>query len=200
MSIACVVHGDALRATAWANGGGTTREVAVWPPDVGLDDFDWRISVAEVSRDGDFSFFIGVDRILVLIEGDAMDLMIDEVRYRLVPLQPIIFRGEASTSCTIGGGPTRDLNVMTRRGRAAALVELLESRARLDGSPGELGIHCIATTDETVWLAVLTGNWTSEPDPLGNLGPGDFARIDGDTHLIGHGRIIRISVRSEMGD
>jgi environmental stress-induced protein Ves len=195
MSIASIVRGDALRVMEWANGGGTTREVAVWPPAAGLDDFDWRISLAEVSRDGDFSSFAGIDRILALIEGGAMDLTIDGVRHRLVPLQPVVFRGESSTSCTIGGGPTRDLNVMTRRGRATAWVELLASREVLNDSLGGSGVQCPAMPDETVWLMVLTGTWTCEPDPLVILGPGDFALIDSDVHLIGQGQVIRISVR-----
>lgn len=200
MSIATVVRGDAMRVMPWANGGGTTHEVVVFPPGAGLDDFHWRISVAEVSRDGDFSSFIGVDRVLVLIDGDAMQLTVDGVDQHLRRLQPVTFRGESSTSCTLAGGPTRDLNVMTRRGRAAAQIELLESRAELDGSLGELGIHCIAATNQTVWLALITGVWTEETAPSVDLNPGDFALIDGSVDLIGHGRIIRISVRTEMGD
>ncbi|MFN9927385.1 MAG: HutD family protein, partial [Phenylobacterium sp.] len=51
-------------AVPWKNGGGITRELAVWPPGASFDDFVWRVSMAEVHQDGPFSSFPGVDRIL----------------------------------------------------------------------------------------------------------------------------------------
>ena len=47
----------------WRNGGGVTRELASSPE--GVDDFDWRVSIAEVTASGDFSRFPGVDRTIV---------------------------------------------------------------------------------------------------------------------------------------
>ena len=35
--------------TPWKNGLGQTRELACWPPGAGLDDFEWRVSVATVA-------------------------------------------------------------------------------------------------------------------------------------------------------
>jgi environmental stress-induced protein Ves len=46
----------------WKNGGGQTTDVAVFPDGAGLDDFDWRVSIARVDGDGPFSIFPGVDR------------------------------------------------------------------------------------------------------------------------------------------
>ena len=65
---------SSLPATPWKNGGGTTREIAAFPPGAGLDDFGWRLSVAEVERDGPFSVFSGVDRTIVLLDGAGMRL------------------------------------------------------------------------------------------------------------------------------
>ncbi|WP_344323995.1 HutD family protein, partial [Kitasatospora putterlickiae] len=42
-------------ATAWRNGGGVTREVAGHPVGSGLDDFRWRVSLADVASAGPFS-------------------------------------------------------------------------------------------------------------------------------------------------
>jgi environmental stress-induced protein Ves len=53
----------------WKNGAGTTREIAVEPAGAGTDDFDWRLSLAEVDRDAPFSAFPGVDRCIVLLRG-----------------------------------------------------------------------------------------------------------------------------------
>jgi environmental stress-induced protein Ves len=38
----------------WRNGGGVTRELLAWPTP---QDWDWRISVAEVEKNGPFSRF-----------------------------------------------------------------------------------------------------------------------------------------------
>ena len=69
MSDPRLVGSSDLVRVPWKNGGGTTAEVAVHPPGAGLDDFDWRISMADVAVDGPFSRFPGVDRTLVLAEG-----------------------------------------------------------------------------------------------------------------------------------
>lgn len=70
-------------ATVWKNGGGVTREIAVWPEGAGMDDFGWRVSLAEVAADGPFSAFPGIGRTLTLAEGAGMDLTVGGVR-RLV--------------------------------------------------------------------------------------------------------------------
>jgi environmental stress-induced protein Ves len=109
----------------WKNGGGTTAQVAGAPDGAGLDDFDWRVSVADVREGGPFSTFDGVQRVIVLLDGPAMDLDVDGVAHRLLPHQPFPFAGESDTVCTLPAGPTRDLNVMTRRGRFRAAVAIL---------------------------------------------------------------------------
>jgi environmental stress-induced protein Ves len=113
------------RQTTWRNGGGLTREVAVRPPSSGLDDFDWRISVAEVRAGGPFSPFPGVDRTIVLIDGPVMLLTVDGARHELRRHQPFTFDGAATTVCEVPAGPTRDLNVMTRRERFRAATEVV---------------------------------------------------------------------------
>ena len=50
-----------LRPAPWKNGGGSTTEIAVWPNGAGLDEFDWRISLATITQSGPFSFFPGID-------------------------------------------------------------------------------------------------------------------------------------------
>jgi environmental stress-induced protein Ves len=104
-------------ATPWKNGGGTTAEIAAHPPGAGLDDFDWRISVADVRSGGPFSIFAGIDRKLALLEG-ALTLTIE--RQGVVALTPgtppLDFPGDAKTEAVLTSGDAKDLNVMTRRG------------------------------------------------------------------------------------
>jgi environmental stress-induced protein Ves len=107
----------------WKNGGGTTAEVAVHPPGAGFDDFDWRISMADLAVDGPFSRFPGVDRTLVLAEGRDLVLDIEgDLQVLVRPGEARSFAGEAETAARLRGGPIRDINVMSRRGRFAHCV------------------------------------------------------------------------------
>ena len=111
-------------ATPWRNGGGSTYELAVEPPAAGLDDFAWRISIAAVEADGPFSRYPGVDRVITLLSGGPMSLTIDGVAHDLQPLQPFSFPGETHVDCVVGT-PSRDLNLMTRRGAVSGHLELV---------------------------------------------------------------------------
>lgn len=101
----------------WKNGGGSTTEIAIEPPGALLSDFDWRISLATITQDGPFSIFPGVDRTLALVEGPGLVLSVaNGGRFVLGDDDIIIeFAGEAAIEATLGGAPTIDFNVMTRR-------------------------------------------------------------------------------------
>ena len=105
-------------ARPWKNGGGTTRDIAVSPQGASLDTFDWRLSLAQVDRDGPFSRFDNVDRTIVLLSG-AMTLHERDRRIDLQRNDPFAFEGERAIEATVAGGSTLDFNVMTRRGRAS---------------------------------------------------------------------------------
>ncbi|MGE0144668.1 MAG: HutD family protein [Planctomycetota bacterium] len=112
------------RLLPWKNGGGRTREVATDEDRSGT--FRWRVSVAEVDRDGPFSEFPGVDRTLWLLRGAGMALKVDGVDVRLLePYEPFGFAGEARVSATLIDGPTEDLNLMVRRDRSRANAAIL---------------------------------------------------------------------------
>ncbi len=111
-----------LPPVPWRNGGGVTREV-VAGGSVGRD-FDWRISIADVKAPGPFSAFPGVYRTITLLEGERMELVIDAVEQVLARFESLSFDGASRTSCSLPAGPTRDLNVMTRRDRVSAAVTI----------------------------------------------------------------------------
>ena len=121
-----LVRSDGMRQMTWANGSGVTHEVAICPSGAGLAGFDWRISLADISVDGDFSSFVGVERVLVLIEGKGMNLTLDGHTQPIEPFSPVHFAGESVASCTLPHGPTRDLNVMVRRDQVACVVDILD--------------------------------------------------------------------------
>ena len=123
---------ECLRATPWKNGGGSTTEIAVAPPDAGFDDFDWRVSLATITTDGPFSSFPGIDRSLMLVEGDSVQLTLDGARkVHLNAAQPMLwFPGEAAVHAQVRG-VTTDFNVMTRRDRCRHQLEKITAPGRL---------------------------------------------------------------------
>ncbi|MGW5421731.1 HutD/Ves family protein [Streptomyces sp. NPDC003943] len=125
-----MIEGRLLRAhdrpaTPWRNGGGVTREVAAGPAEAGLDDFVWRVSLADVATGGPFSAFPGVDRVITVVDGPGMELTVDGTPHTVAdPYEPFAFSGDAATGCRLLGGPIVDFNVMTRRDAATADVRV----------------------------------------------------------------------------
>src|SRR5882757_2914352 len=115
------------RVMPWKNGGGTTTEITISPDGAGLDDFDWRISMARVEGGGPFSSFAGVDRTLAVLEGEG--IVLDIAGWPPVEVTgasaPLAFSADVPTTATLISGPITDLNVMTRRGRVMHAVERL---------------------------------------------------------------------------
>lgn len=146
---------SAIPPQRWKNGAGLTREIAAWPAGAGIDDFEWRLSVAELERDAPFSAFPGVDRCIVVLDGTRMDLH-DEGGRRvqaLRPLEPWSFDGERVLHAVLPQGPCRDFNVMTRRGRWRAAVGVLRQGAT------------VAAADATLLMA-LAGRWRAADQEL----------------------------------
>ncbi|WP_340118691.1 HutD family protein [Pelagibius sp. 7325] len=131
-----------IAAAPWKNGGGVTREIATGAsPGAGADpdaDWGWRVSLAEVARDGPFSLFPDTDRVIAVIDGAGMDLIRpDGSILPLDPLQPVRFAGEAPLSGRLRSGPVRDLNAMVRRGRFAAQMEILQGPSSVSFETGD---------------------------------------------------------------
>ena len=138
------------RSMPWKNGAGRTTEIAVHPPGAALDAFAWRVSIADVERDGPFSRFPGIDRTIVLLAGSGMRLagpgtspkgpgMGPKGTAREVELTTRFvahdFSGDDAIDCTLLAGPCRDFNAMFRRGRARGRVAVVrDSPARLESA------------------------------------------------------------------
>ena len=128
-------------ATPWRNGGGITWPVAASPA-AGAD-FDWRVSIAEIAADGDFSAFPGVDRTIAVIDGAGVQLVEGDREVLLAPLRPVSFSGDARTSCRLIAGRTMDLNLMCARGRAAGSMEFRSVDGSLRVTPEQPGDELI---------------------------------------------------------
>lgn len=107
------------RRMRWKNGAGQTSEI-LRVPDV--EDWDWRLSIADIETDAAFSVFPGVERQLVLLGGHGLRLRFDDglVHELLQPHGALHFSGERPLVGELLDGPTRDFNVMWKRGAVEA--------------------------------------------------------------------------------
>jgi hypothetical protein len=114
----------------WKDGGGHTAEIAAHPTGATLATFDWRVSIADVTADGPFSRFAGVDRIIVLVSGAGMRLAggAHDAELRAV-YEPYAFSGDDALTCSLIAGPVRDFNLMLRRGRTQGRVVVVRDAA-----------------------------------------------------------------------
>lgn len=101
------------REMPWKNGQGSTIELA---RDAGMDlqQFLWRVSMADVSRDGPFSFFPERQRMLSILEGEGMILDIEHtaVQQKLTAQSVYAFSGELAVQSQLIAGPVRDFNLI----------------------------------------------------------------------------------------
>lgn len=97
--------------TPWKNGGGITRLVASAPGR--LREFDWRLSLADVSAAGPFSCFPGISRLMGILSGQ---LQLEVEGLPSVTLRTnssaFAFPGDAPAYGTPLGGVVQDINLM----------------------------------------------------------------------------------------
>ncbi|PKH42789.1 HutD protein [Nocardioides alpinus] len=101
-----IVRSDEVPPRPWGNGGGTTRELAT------ADDGAWRISLADVDRDGPFSTFPGRHRLLTVVDGPVLGLEVDGETHVVEPHRPFAFSGDAAVVASVPEGAVRALNVI----------------------------------------------------------------------------------------
>jgi environmental stress-induced protein Ves len=132
---------ESLPATLWKNGGGVTREVVRIPAGADLETFTWRVSMAELSADGSFSSFPGIDRVIALLSGAGVHMRSRDgtIDHRLTtPFSPYSFSGDQSIDATLVVGPSRDFNVMTRRSQVRADVRVIRDQERIGAADSGL--------------------------------------------------------------
>ncbi|MCG7326822.1 HutD family protein [Achromobacter sp. ACRQX] len=106
----------ALPPEPWKNGGGVTRTLAADPAG------RWRVSIADIERDGPYSRFPGYDRVSVVLAGEGVMLQGEGVAVPLRLREPAVFGGDALLQSTLVGGPVQVLNLFVLRGGARASV------------------------------------------------------------------------------
>jgi hypothetical protein len=98
----------------WANGKGTSYEIASDRNE--SDNWSWRVAIAPVKENGPFSVLPGIDRELVVLEGNGMVLDVDGESIECLPGRVVRFSGDSMTFARLVDGPVVDLGLMTVRG------------------------------------------------------------------------------------
>ncbi|MEJ5081732.1 MULTISPECIES: HutD/Ves family protein [unclassified Ochrobactrum] len=174
----------------WKNGGGVTVEIAIYPENASVDNFDWRISTATVANDGPFSVFTGIDRTLSVLEGNGIVLDVEGVETTLTrETAPFAFGADASSSARLIEGPITDLNVMTRRRNFAHQVERIVTNDSV----------IVEAESGTVLIFCAEGNFELKSDSrIAHLDQHDCLILSEDTQfsveLIGKGIAYKISI------
>ena len=105
-----VLKAEQYTKMLWKNGAGYTLEIARSQGDA---DFDWRISMADVTTSGPFSTFPNKQRIITVLDGKGIELHVDHLPARSLKLGDIFaFHGESQVQSELVDGAIRDLNLI----------------------------------------------------------------------------------------
>lgn len=131
-----ILSPEAFKTIPWKNGLGHTTELAI-NNGGNLDDFDWRLSIASVVNDGEFSNFSGYQRNLVLIEGSG--LILDHGNGDIDKLTNLLdiahFDGGNKTYGSLVNGAIKDFNVITNQQSYNAQVDSYTGSKKLSFTP-----------------------------------------------------------------
>lgn len=105
-------------ARPWRNGGGITRDIAIFPGESGDDEFLWRASIATITDVGPFSSWLGIDRTLLVLRGElALEIEARREIQMDENTSSLAFAGENQVVAKPLGIPCLVLNIMVRRDR-----------------------------------------------------------------------------------
>ncbi|WP_288422147.1 HutD family protein [uncultured Acinetobacter sp.] len=105
-----LIRADQYTKMLWKNGAGFTLEIARSQGDA---DFEWRISMADVTTSGPFSLFPNKQRIISVLDGQGIVLHVDNLPAKMLNQGDIFaFHGESQVQSELVDGAIRDLNLI----------------------------------------------------------------------------------------
>ncbi|QIG47047.1 HutD family protein [Nordella sp. HKS 07] len=145
-----LLRAEGYEAKPWKNGQGITRDILLWPA---TDEFDLRVSLADIPPASTFSAFPGITRHITRISGSATTLIFADGRVeRLGLMTPLTFDSGEAPHCEASGDDVRVLNVMTRATSWRSSVRPLAA-----------GRHPVVLAEgHAVLLFAVAGEWRVE--------------------------------------
>ncbi|UWQ45751.1 HutD/Ves family protein [Leisingera aquaemixtae] len=166
------------QAVPWKNGGGVTRELVVHEQDGHMV---WRVSLADITRNGPFSAFPGLARIHCVTEGAGHSLSNGNTRLEAWPLQPLCFDGGVDLECRLRDGPCKAFNV-------------IYDPAQLTAEPKVLADGIVPDTEGPQMLFVVSG--ILDVAGIDRLGPGEgiVTQSAAGAVITGGGTVIQVRI------
>lgn len=118
MSVFHRVPAETLHAEPWANGAGSTTVLASGPDP---KTWRWRLSIARIDSDADFSALPGVRRQFAALDA-ALALRFADGERQALRLAVLRFDGADAPHAHLSDGPTRAFNLMLRDGAEGELI------------------------------------------------------------------------------
>jgi len=149
-----IIYPSQFKSIPWKNGLGETIELAI--NDGGtLDNFDWRLSIASVVSDGQFSDFSGYHRDLILLSGKGINLQhhgnkTDKLNELLAVAS---FDGGYKTTGKLISGSIKDFNVIVNKSKFRTRIRTYPTLQSVVLSPSD---YCFAFC--TSRIIVMTNN------------------------------------------
>jgi environmental stress-induced protein Ves len=125
-----IINTSDFKEVLWKNGKGLSREIYCIPQESDPALFNFRLSMATVTESAPFSIYTGIDRFLMLLDGDGVRLKFEDQADALLdsPFDCLEFEGEEVIFCELLKGECIDFNVMTNRswGKSSVISSLLK--------------------------------------------------------------------------
>ncbi len=171
---ATTIQAKSLAASPWKNGGGLTKQIAIYPAHASLEkgDFTWRLSSAQIEKPGPFSSFPDFRRFLALVKGEALTLKFPQTEKTLRRGGVIEFAGQESVTAELPEGPVTDLGIIFDPDQALVKLSVLRLENR---------VRSFTLTAPNVFFFVMSGELAASVYPGEKesiLLPGDTLRID----------------------
>lgn len=144
--------------------GGTTTQIAIWPPNALYADRDflWRISSATVDlEESDFTPLPDYERLISTLEGE---IVLTHNGGEPIKLRPFEVHAFSGADATHSRGRCRDFNLMLRRGCVIGTMQALrlsDTPTILNAGAGVAGLSFPA--EEQVLLYCVEGEATAYP-------------------------------------
>ncbi|WP_141363792.1 HutD family protein [Glutamicibacter uratoxydans] len=150
----------------WGNGKGATRLIDAHPS-ADAEEWDWRLSLATLAENSEFSPAGGVVRIVTIASEGPVQLNLNGTCHELSLGMQAQFLDTDRAAITLGGYEQYALNLMVRRGKGYGSVEIEHLRGSRVFEPTNLW-HRIVVLAGTVQMEDGT-----ELGPLSAINPTD---------------------------
>ena len=158
----------------WRNGQGSSAEIVSRPGPDGP--FDWRLSVATIDSNAEFSRFPGIERKLMALSQIGLELGLEGGQVALRQFDVHTFAGEDRVSAVDVTRPTLGLNLMTRRGRCSGSLAVERPSGDWSFVAGESDEAAVVLLDGRIHL----GGVGLEQHDAVVIGPGSRLTLQGE--------------------